>query len=290
MRSGLCFVFVVLTFISGLNSQTTVEEADWRLLTPSWGELSVEVPLEMDVINVRFLNEFIEVKYSGRVGDTFLFIFADVVEKGNGHQGVLQALFHYSNRRVMSIPSRKIEFISFEGPDEYFHNIALTRTGKWIYAFHTASPDANDPIVRRFLRSLRVNQRSITGIKSLEDDGTAVIADTKTDKGSGSDPGVGGSAGRPTAQPGSSPLVITAQPRPSYTNIARSYGITGGVELSVTFDHDGRISAVSPIRKLPFGLTENAIRAAKEIRFTPAERDGKPVSVTRNVIYTFTIY
>ncbi len=288
MRSGLCSFFVVLTLIACLEAQTMVEEPSWRLLAPSWGELSVEVPLEMDVVNTRFLNEFIEVRYSGRVSDTFFFIFADVADKGTGHERVRQVAFHYSNRRVISIPSRKIEFFSFEGPDGYFHNIALTRTGKWIYAFHTASLDANDPIVKRFFRSLRVNKRSIAGIKTLEDDEAVVTAGTETGIGSGS--AAGGGTVQPTAQTVSSPLLITSQPRPAYTNLARSYAITGTVQLRVTFDPDGRIGAVSPIKKLPFGLTENAIRAAKEMRFSPAVRDGKPVSATRLVEYTFTVY
>ena len=60
--------------------------------------------------------------------------------------------------------------------------------------------------------------------------------------------------------------------------------------LRVTFSANGSIGGITPISKLPFGLTEEAIKAARGIRFEPAMKESVPYSVTKPVEYTFTIY
>jgi hypothetical protein len=47
---------------------------------------------------------------------------------------------------------------------------------------------------------------------------------------------------------------------------------------------------VTPVYSLPDGLTEKAMAAALNIRFEPATKDDKPVSVIRNIEYNFSIY
>jgi len=44
------------------------------------------------------------------------------------------------------------------------------------------------------------------------------------------------------------------------------------------------------VRAVPNGLTEAAIRAAKRIRFVPATKDGKPVSMWMTLEYNFSLY
>jgi hypothetical protein len=41
------------------------------------------------------------------------------------------------------------------------------------------------------------------------------------------------------------------------------------------------------VRRLPYGLTENAIRVACKIKFKPAMKDGVQVSQWLNVEYAF---
>ena len=66
--------------------------------------------------------------------------------------------------------------------------------------------------------------------------------------------------------------------------------ITGNVRLKVTFLSTGEIGAITPVTRLPDGLTENAIAAAEKIKFVPAMKDGKPVTSVATVDYSFTIY
>ena len=77
---------------------------------------------------------------------------------------------------------------------------------------------------------------------------------------------------------------------PSYTESARKFGITGTVVLRGVFSHDGQIRDLQIIRRLPHGLTEAAVRAARVIKFTPAQKNGKPVSIYMLLEYNFNLY
>ena len=83
---------------------------------------------------------------------------------------------------------------------------------------------------------------------------------------------------------------ILSKPKPSYTEAARSNGIEGTVRLKVTLLASGQIGPVTPVTRLPFGLTEEAIKAARNLRFEPRTIDGVPQSVVVTVDYRFDIY
>ena len=60
--------------------------------------------------------------------------------------------------------------------------------------------------------------------------------------------------------------------------------------LSVVFGVNGIISSVRVVRGLPYGLTESAIEAARKIRFEPAMKDGRSVSVRGMLEFIFNLY
>ncbi len=83
---------------------------------------------------------------------------------------------------------------------------------------------------------------------------------------------------------------ILYRERAIYTDRARDEKVSGNVVLSVVFGADGKIRNIRVIRGLPFGLTDNAIQATLKIRFKPAMKDGKPVSVRGTLEFTFSLY
>jgi TonB family protein len=85
-------------------------------------------------------------------------------------------------------------------------------------------------------------------------------------------------------------IKIISKPRPIYPDEARENNVQGTVVLSVVFLRSGNIGDVEPIMTLPDGLTEQAIVAAKRIRFEPQRRNGRPVTTRKKIKYTFTIY
>lgn len=85
-------------------------------------------------------------------------------------------------------------------------------------------------------------------------------------------------------------IKIISKPRASYTNDAREKLVQGKVVLKVTFLANGEIGPITVISGLAGGLTEQAIAAARAIRFEPAKIGSKPVSMTKTVEYTFSIF
>lgn len=84
--------------------------------------------------------------------------------------------------------------------------------------------------------------------------------------------------------------VIVSRPEPLYTEEARKDQITGTVVLRLVFNANGTVTNVVALSRLPGGLTDKAIEAARRIQFTPAERDGRKVSQYATINYNFNIY
>ena len=84
--------------------------------------------------------------------------------------------------------------------------------------------------------------------------------------------------------------VLTFKAEPEYTEEARKNGVEGVVRLRAVLNVSGQVTSISVIRPLPDGLTEKAISAARQIRFQPAQKDGRPVSQYVVIEYNFNIY
>jgi protein TonB len=78
---------------------------------------------------------------------------------------------------------------------------------------------------------------------------------------------------------------VTTMPLPQgrcdgkYTEAAKLAGIEGTVVLDLVVDERGRVRDVRVVSGLGHGLTEAAIAAVKQCRFSPGEKDGTPVPV-----------
>jgi TonB family protein len=76
------------------------------------------------------------------------------------------------------------------------------------------------------------------------------------------------------------PAEILSKPIPVYTDEARARRIEGEVLLEVVLEATGRIHVVRVVRGLGHGLDDAAVRAAEQIQFKPALRDGRPSDST----------
>src|SRR5262245_16375407 len=70
--------------------------------------------------------------------------------------------------------------------------------------------------------------------------------------------------------PGLRPKILYRE-KAKYTAAAHDAEIQGAIVLSVVFGSDGKLRDIKMIRGLPFGLTQEAIIAARKIRFRPAQ-------------------
>jgi TonB family protein len=130
--------------------------------------------------------------------------------------------------------------------------------------------------------------------------GSGIGSGSGSGTGDGNGPGTGsgnaGSSRTPPAPPPPRPagvsqdVKIISKPGAKYTDAARQNQFSGTVRLRVTFTASGQIGSVSAVGSLPYGLTEQAIAAAKSIRFEPAKKDGVPITKIKQIDYSFTLY
>ena len=83
---------------------------------------------------------------------------------------------------------------------------------------------------------------------------------------------------------------ILSKPEPGYTEEARRNEVAGTVVLRAVLSSTRRVTDVKVVRGLPYGLTENALEAARRIAFVPAIKDGRYVSQHVVIEYNFNLY
>jgi TonB family protein len=95
-------------------------------------------------------------------------------------------------------------------------------------------------------------------------------------------------ARRTAPEPGpETPVQILSKPVPVYTEEARRVRLEGNVLLEVAFFPNGQCKVLRLVRGLGYGLDEAAARAAQQISFRPATRNGQPVESTAVIRVVF---
>ena len=76
------------------------------------------------------------------------------------------------------------------------------------------------------------------------------------------------------------PAEIISKPTPAYTQEAKNLRIEGEVQLEVVLEASGSLRVLRVVRGLGHGLDDNAVKAAEQIHFKPAMRNGQPADST----------
>jgi TonB family protein len=90
-----------------------------------------------------------------------------------------------------------------------------------------------------------------------------------------------------SAEGAPSSVEILEKPRPEYTAEGRSLKLEGDVVLDVVFQANGTVQVIRVVNGLGHGLDESAARAAQQIKFKAAKRDGQPVDFPARVRIEF---
>jgi TonB family protein len=93
------------------------------------------------------------------------------------------------------------------------------------------------------------------------------------------------------AGPGVTLPRVVHEERPRYTAEAMRLAIQGTVLMECVVEANGAVSQAVVVRSLDsqHGLDAEAVRAARQWRFTPGTKDGQPVSVLVTMELTFTL-
>jgi TonB family protein len=86
-----------------------------------------------------------------------------------------------------------------------------------------------------------------------------------------------------------SAVAIQSKPAPVYTEEARRLHVEGDVVVQVVFSATGEIRIVGVVKGLGHGLDEAAVAATRQIRFTPARRDGQFVDYPATIHVVFAL-
>lgn len=121
--------------------------------------------------------------------------------------------------------------------------------------------------------------------------GTGTGTGSGSGQGSGLGAGFGGGTGGGAYQPGngvSAPKLLKIV-QPQYTADAMRAKVQGVVVLECIVMPDGTVSEARVKRSLPFGLDDEAIKAARQWRFSPGLRQGEPVPVIIAIELSFSL-
>lgn len=321
MKNFLTFIltFFLLTLTVFAQSESE-KQLEWKIFSPDSEEFSVEIPVNLNYSD--FDPRIKSRRYAGQISGNYYFIFSDTLKHHDQLKTVLKFVGIYKPLELLSQKNSNSMNFVFSDEEKFYHTINIQKTKDRVYIFHLVSEKENDSAVKHFFQSLKINGQQVTtlvdgnsGGKISENELQEPVQINRANKNSeqsksvsengngkagvGSGNGQGSGFGNGNQDNSSNnerkvfqtkSLKLTLKPKPKYNDFARFYEISGNVRVRVTFTKDGIIGSAIPLTKLPFGLTDSAIGAAKQIRFEPMTENGQNVSVTKVVVFTFTIY
>jgi TonB family protein len=90
-------------------------------------------------------------------------------------------------------------------------------------------------------------------------------------------------------EPGMKPPSVQYRVESQYTDAARRARYQGTVVVQLLIKKDGTANVMRVIQGLGLGLTDSAMDALKQWKFSPAQKDGKDVDVAINVEVNFNL-
>jgi TonB family protein len=177
----------------------------------------------------------------------------------------------------------------FSGRQYFWSNplggtVQVFATKNRFYRVQAVGAKVEDPRVQQFFSSLSLGKKS-EGIEVSDGQGTPFKPSDQFAS-SRLDPSGKAFTGRDVDRK----VILIMKPEPAYTEEARQKAITGTVVLKVIFASNGSVVNIRTAFALPHGLTERAIDAARKIKFIPAAKDGKFVSMWMQLEYNFNLY
>lgn len=307
------FVALTIVLVSSFHiwAQSDPDAKEFRIVAPMDDRFSVESVVDITEKITKTKDDFRA--FAGQLDNRWFRVFS-IKSDSQSSLGSIEGFVMKHGASFSSPRSLNTLYAtSFEDDDGFFHNISLIGTKTRLYVAHaiTLNDEKDKDVGNRFVSSLKVNDQKALAASGAEE----LIPSVSPTKGSqqtttGANPsgpkpasggtgsgksggiGAGGNSTTPSSKPSdyNSGLKILSKPRALYTDLARIYQIEGNVTLRIKFLADGTVGDIQTVSKLPFGLTTNAVQAAKRVGFEPAYVNGKPMPVTKTFQYSFTLY
>lgn len=171
--------------------------------------------------------------------------------------------------------------VQYVAPDQVPGTVQIFSTANAICRFQVFGAPADDVRVKQFFSSIILGKRA-TGIAVSDGFGVPYESESKAQT-------EVNNANALLAKEVQRKAVVVVKPDPMYTEEARQNRITGTVVLKVVLSSDGSVVNIRTVAGLPYGLTTRSIEAARKIKFVPAVKDGKFVSMFMQLAYDFNL-
>ena len=267
-----------------VNAQTAQppQNAEWLRYTVKGEEFSVTLPVEpsmktSDAFVVRLKKSRLERMIEAKEGDLVYRIF--VYENPKPRQSLKEFITEQTERSDLNLTfERDLTVGKFAGQQYSSHDRDFPATEQYFategrfYRFMVRGATVGDVRTQPFFASVLLGKKQ-EGVEVIEG---GIAADTEQ--------------GIFTGKQVDTKARLISKPEPSYTDAAKRRGIVGTVVLKVVFSASGKVTNIRVAHGLPEGLTERAIVAARQIKFVPASREGKFVSMWMQLEYNFNFY
>jgi hypothetical protein len=295
---AICLLLSCAPIISG---QTTQQVA-WRTVVSDNSEFSISVPGSFIVNKDSRADRTELVGGVGEIG--FRVSFRKTSKARDFIASMVDSPEIKGVKTSFRIGKVHVHYTIYQGQKIYSTTVGVA-TGDFFYFFASAAPTADNDVLRGILASLRLNQEPI--LKDINSPAPVATDSSKVNDLKTSDIVLQALKREQTEKivtytaPKnykpvdvetlySRPLLVVRQPVPTYDDEARQKGVQGIVSLRIEFKANGNIGKIFILTKLPNGLTDRAILAAGQIKFVPAEIDGKPADAYATREYSFSIY
>lgn len=271
-----------LLLASIVNAQTQQAQSEsWLRYTVKGEEFSVTLPVEpamktSDVFVMRLKKSRVERVIEAKVGELVYRIY--VYENPKPRQSLKEFIAEQTDRSDLNLTfERELSVGKFAGQQYSSHDFPSTEqyfaTDGRFYRFVVRGATGDHAAAQPFFSSVTLGKKP-EGIEVLEAAPAPPDATQSAFTGKGVD----------------TKVRLLSKPEPSYTDEARNKSVEGTVVLKAVFRSSGKVTDIRVIQGMPYGLTERAITAARKIKFVPATKEGKFVSMWMQLEYNFNLY
>ena len=289
----ILILFCLLTVIAGavVAQEPPTDQTTWKRYTIKGEEFSVNLPTLPAMTTTRRLMK----PEAREIWERRLGAYADgivytiyILDDGNPKKALKNAVGDvWSNSGWDRNSEQELTRDGFTGkqfvsPNANGGTVQVFATRNRYYRFQAFGAPANDPRVEQFFSSLLLG-KDPEGIEVT--DGQGILWKPPVEPASYS-----GVQNISTGKTVDRKVILIMKLEPQYTEEARMNRITGRVVLKAVFSANGSVTNIRTAEGLPFGLTEQAIDAARKIKFIPAVKEGKFVSMWMQLEYNFNLY
>lgn len=212
------------------------------------------------------------------------------IDNPNRRQSLDNVIAEFNNRNQPLDEPRPVTLGGFKGKEYSIQQADRSGvsqffiTDKHVYLFRAVGSSIVNPelAIAKFIGSIKLEKKP-TGTELIDGIGDQPVS-APLKEGETTEPRV------LNGKEVTAKAIIAAKPQPQYTEAARKAQVTGTVVLRAVFSSSGAVTSIRAISGLPYGLTERAIVAARNIRFVPAVKDGHFVSMWFQLEYNFNLY